>query len=172
MELRSLAGASHPHVVAYRESYLADGAVTILMEHMDGGSLADVLSKVGRAAAAATARGWGRPRGAGGGGGGLASGPRPALAARRLCSQCSASAVAPRRAAPWGRPAPPRRRPGCLSVCWQRSRARSRRGWHTSTASCASCTGARGARGDRANHMEGASHGGRITWRAHDMEGP
>jgi hypothetical protein len=62
MELRSLAGASHPHVVAYRESYLADGAVTILMEHMDGGSLADVLSKVGRAAAAATARGWGRAR--------------------------------------------------------------------------------------------------------------
>lgn len=45
-ELRSLAGSRHPHVVAYRQSYLANGAVTILMEHMDAGSLADLLARV------------------------------------------------------------------------------------------------------------------------------
>jgi len=45
-ELRSLANSHHPHVVSYRQSYLANGAVTILMEWMDGGSLADLLGKV------------------------------------------------------------------------------------------------------------------------------
>ena len=47
-ELRALAGARHPHVVAYRQSYLADGAVTILMEWMDAGSLADLLARAPR----------------------------------------------------------------------------------------------------------------------------
>ncbi|KAF8071368.1 MKK1a [Scenedesmus sp. PABB004] len=45
-EVRALAGAAHPHVVAYHQSFYADGALTILMEHMDGGSLADVLARV------------------------------------------------------------------------------------------------------------------------------
>ncbi|KAI8472359.1 MAG: kinase-like domain-containing protein [Monoraphidium minutum] len=47
-ELRSLAGSRHPHVVSYRQSYLANGAVTILMEYMDCGSLADLLARAPR----------------------------------------------------------------------------------------------------------------------------
>jgi Protein kinase domain len=45
-EVRSLAAAAHPHVVSYRQAFLVDGALTILMEWMDGGSLADVLGRV------------------------------------------------------------------------------------------------------------------------------
>ena len=42
-ELRTLHGASHPHVVKYHQAFFDNGAITIVMEHMDGGSLADVL---------------------------------------------------------------------------------------------------------------------------------
>jgi hypothetical protein len=46
-ELKTLYGAQHPHIVQYHQSYFANGAITILMEHMDGGSLYDLLLKVG-----------------------------------------------------------------------------------------------------------------------------
>jgi mitogen-activated protein kinase kinase 1 len=49
-EVRALDGARHPHVVSYHQSFFAEGAVTILMEFMDGGTLWDLLQKV---------RGWG-----------------------------------------------------------------------------------------------------------------
>lgn len=39
-------GARHPHIVSYHQSYFANGAMTILMEFMDGGSLWDVLQRV------------------------------------------------------------------------------------------------------------------------------
>ncbi|KAG1673182.1 hypothetical protein FOA52_015293 [Chlamydomonas sp. UWO 241] len=42
-ELRTLYGASHPHVVRYHQAFFDNGAITIVMEYMDGGSLADVL---------------------------------------------------------------------------------------------------------------------------------
>jgi serine/threonine protein kinase len=45
-EVRALHGARHPHVVSYHDSFFADGTVTILMEHMDGGTLWDLLQKV------------------------------------------------------------------------------------------------------------------------------
>jgi serine/threonine protein kinase len=43
-------GARHPHIVSYHQSYFANGAMTILMEFMDGGSLWDVLQRVSAAA--------------------------------------------------------------------------------------------------------------------------
>jgi serine/threonine protein kinase len=43
-------GARHPHIVSYHQSYFANGAMTILMEFMDGGSLWDVLQRVSTAA--------------------------------------------------------------------------------------------------------------------------
>jgi serine/threonine protein kinase len=46
-EVRALDGARHPHVVSYHQSFFAEGAVTILMEFMDGGTLWDLLQKVG-----------------------------------------------------------------------------------------------------------------------------
>jgi hypothetical protein len=46
-ELKTLYGAQHPHIVQYHQSYFANGAITILMEHMDAGSLYDLLLKVG-----------------------------------------------------------------------------------------------------------------------------
>lgn len=52
-EVRALDGARHPHVVSYHQSFFADGAVTILMEFMDGGTLWDLLQKVGCRGAAA-----------------------------------------------------------------------------------------------------------------------
>jgi mitogen-activated protein kinase kinase 1 len=45
-EVRALDGARHPHVVSYHQSFFAEGAVTILMEFMDGGTLWDLLQKV------------------------------------------------------------------------------------------------------------------------------
>lgn len=36
-------GASHSHVVRYYQAFFDNGAITIVMEHMDGGSLADIL---------------------------------------------------------------------------------------------------------------------------------
>lgn len=42
-ELRTLYGASHSHVVRYYQAFFDNGAITIVMEYMDGGSLADVL---------------------------------------------------------------------------------------------------------------------------------
>jgi serine/threonine protein kinase len=45
-------GARHPHIVSYHQSYFANGAMTILMEFMDGGSLWDVLQRVSTAALA------------------------------------------------------------------------------------------------------------------------
>lgn len=44
-ELRTLHGASHRNVVKYHHAFFAEGAVTIVMEYMDGGSLADVLKQ-------------------------------------------------------------------------------------------------------------------------------
>ena len=41
--MRTLHGASHPHVVKYHQAFFDNGAIAIVMEHMDGGSLADVL---------------------------------------------------------------------------------------------------------------------------------
>jgi serine/threonine protein kinase len=48
MELRTLYGAGSPYVVKYYQSFLANGAITIVMEYLDGGSLADVLKRVPR----------------------------------------------------------------------------------------------------------------------------
>ena len=45
MELRTLAEANHPSIVRFYQSFLNDGAVVIVMEHMDAGSMADVLQK-------------------------------------------------------------------------------------------------------------------------------
>eukprot|EP00879_Flechtneria_rotunda_P028623 GHRR01030812.1.p1 GENE.GHRR01030812.1~~GHRR01030812.1.p1 ORF type:complete len:206 (+),score=80.94 GHRR01030812.1:563-1180(+) len=45
-EIKALDGARHPHVVEYHQSYFVNGALTILMEYMDGGSLWDLLQKV------------------------------------------------------------------------------------------------------------------------------
>ena len=42
-ELRTLYGASHPHIVKYYQSFFDNGAITILVEYMDGGALADIL---------------------------------------------------------------------------------------------------------------------------------
>ncbi|WIA32642.1 hypothetical protein OEZ86_003444 [Tetradesmus obliquus] len=44
-EVRAMDGARHPHIVSYHQSYFANGAMTILMEFMDGGSLWDVLQR-------------------------------------------------------------------------------------------------------------------------------
>jgi serine/threonine protein kinase len=49
-EVRAMDGARHPHIVSYHQSYFANGAMTILMEFMDGGSLWDVLQRVSTAA--------------------------------------------------------------------------------------------------------------------------
>eukprot|EP00878_Enallax_costatus_P038063 GHUV01043204.1.p1 GENE.GHUV01043204.1~~GHUV01043204.1.p1 ORF type:complete len:233 (+),score=48.11 GHUV01043204.1:180-878(+) len=45
-EVKALDGSRHPHIVQYHQSYFANGALTILMEFMDGGSLWDVLQKI------------------------------------------------------------------------------------------------------------------------------
>ncbi|KAK9862805.1 hypothetical protein WJX84_006068 [Apatococcus fuscideae] len=45
MELRTLAEANHRSIVRFYQSFLNDGAVVIVMEHMDAGSMADVLQK-------------------------------------------------------------------------------------------------------------------------------
>jgi serine/threonine protein kinase len=52
-EVRAMDGARHPHIVSYHQSYFANGAMTILMEFMDGGSLWDVLQRVSTGGAAA-----------------------------------------------------------------------------------------------------------------------
>eukprot|EP00798_Chlamydomonas_sp_ICE-L_P032719 gene32719-3604_t len=44
-ELRTLYGASNKHVVRYHQAFFDNGAITIAMEYMDEGSLADLLSK-------------------------------------------------------------------------------------------------------------------------------
>ena len=44
-ELRTLHGSSNRNVVKYHHAFFAEGAVTIVMEYMDGGSLADVLKQ-------------------------------------------------------------------------------------------------------------------------------
>eukprot|EP00201_Polytomella_parva_P022527 CAMPEP_0175041644 /NCGR_PEP_ID=MMETSP0052_2-20121109/2048_1 /TAXON_ID=51329 ORGANISM="Polytomella parva, Strain SAG 63-3" /NCGR_SAMPLE_ID=MMETSP0052_2 /ASSEMBLY_ACC=CAM_ASM_000194 /LENGTH=374 /DNA_ID=CAMNT_0016304219 /DNA_START=83 /DNA_END=1204 /DNA_ORIENTATION=+ len=44
-ELRTLYGACHPNVVRYLQAFFDEGAITIVMEYMDAGSLADVLSR-------------------------------------------------------------------------------------------------------------------------------
>lgn len=44
-ELRTLYGARHPHVVRYYQAFFDNGAITIVMEFMDKGSLADVLKQ-------------------------------------------------------------------------------------------------------------------------------
>jgi len=44
-ELRTLHGSSNHNVVKYHAAFFAEGAVTIVMEYMDGGSLADVLKQ-------------------------------------------------------------------------------------------------------------------------------
>lgn len=56
-ELKTLYGAQHPHIVQYHQSYFANGAITILMEHMDAGSLYDLLLKVGPGAEGADSSG-------------------------------------------------------------------------------------------------------------------
>lgn len=45
-ELKTLYGARHQHIVQYHQSYFANGAITILMEFMDAGTLFDLLQKV------------------------------------------------------------------------------------------------------------------------------
>eukprot|EP00877_Chromochloris_zofingiensis_P000601 jgi/Chrzof1/10541/Cz05g02170.t1_MAPK2 len=47
-ELKTLYGARHQHIVQYHQSYFANGAITILMEFMDAGTLFDLLQKVRR----------------------------------------------------------------------------------------------------------------------------
>ena len=46
-ELRALQQAQHPHIVQYRTAFLVDGAVTIVMEYLGGGTLAEVVARVG-----------------------------------------------------------------------------------------------------------------------------
>ena len=43
-ELRALYEASSPHVIKYHQAFLESGAITIVMEYMDGGSLSDVAA--------------------------------------------------------------------------------------------------------------------------------
>ncbi|KAL6752613.1 kinase-like domain-containing protein [Haematococcus lacustris] len=47
-ELRTLYGASHQNIVKYHQAFFDNGAITIVMEYCDGGSLADVLRAVSR----------------------------------------------------------------------------------------------------------------------------
>lgn len=42
-ELRTLYEARHRNIVLYHQAFFDNGAVTIVMEYCDGGSLADVL---------------------------------------------------------------------------------------------------------------------------------
>lgn len=44
-ELRTLRSCRHPCIVKYHESFFDNGAVTIAMEYMNRGSLADLFSK-------------------------------------------------------------------------------------------------------------------------------
>lgn len=44
-ELRTLHNAHNKHIVQYHQSFLSGSNVTICMEYMDGGSLADTLFK-------------------------------------------------------------------------------------------------------------------------------
>lgn len=47
-ELRTMYGASHANIVRYYQSFFSNGAISIVMEYMDLGSLADVLKVVKR----------------------------------------------------------------------------------------------------------------------------
>ena len=44
-ELRTLRSCRHPCIVKYHESFFDNGAVTIAMEYMNRGSLADLFGK-------------------------------------------------------------------------------------------------------------------------------
>ncbi|KAK9823090.1 hypothetical protein WJX72_000144 [[Myrmecia] bisecta] len=44
-ELRTLYGSRNPYVVKYYQSFFANGTISIVMEYMDAGSMADVLKK-------------------------------------------------------------------------------------------------------------------------------
>ena len=46
-ELRALHDARCPYVVAYRGAFFGDGSVSIVLEYADGGSVADVTSRLG-----------------------------------------------------------------------------------------------------------------------------
>ncbi len=47
-ELRTLYGASNRNIVRYHQAFFDNGAITIVMEYCDGGSLADVLRAMGK----------------------------------------------------------------------------------------------------------------------------
>ena len=44
-ELNTLHGSRHPHIVAYHQSFLEDGAITIAMEYMNRDTLAHLLKR-------------------------------------------------------------------------------------------------------------------------------
>eukprot|EP00873_Tetraselmis_striata_P006933 jgi/Tetstr1/427197/TSEL_017385.t1 len=44
-ELRTLHSAANPWVVRYYQSFFANGAITVVMEYMDGGTLANICNK-------------------------------------------------------------------------------------------------------------------------------
>ena len=44
-ELHTLHGSRHPHIVAYYQSFLQDGAITIAMEYMNRDTLAHLLKR-------------------------------------------------------------------------------------------------------------------------------
>lgn len=45
-ELKALHGGRHPNVVQYCGAFFVGGAITILMDYMAGGTLADLLAQV------------------------------------------------------------------------------------------------------------------------------
>jgi len=47
-ELRTLHGASHQNIVKYQQAFFDNGAIIIVMEYCDGGSLLDVLRAMAR----------------------------------------------------------------------------------------------------------------------------
>lgn len=47
-ELRTLYGASHRNIIRYHQAFFDNGAITIVMEYCDGGSLSDVLKAMAR----------------------------------------------------------------------------------------------------------------------------
>lgn len=47
-EVQTLAQSCNPYVVTYYGGFLRDGKVSIVLEYMDGGSLADISRAVGR----------------------------------------------------------------------------------------------------------------------------
>ena len=48
MELRTLHAMRCDRVVRYHGAYFGDGSISIVLEHMDGGSLSDVTRALGR----------------------------------------------------------------------------------------------------------------------------